>query len=184
MLTLFLSMLAYASALNSVTVANCDTNSVFTLKDISVTPTIPVVNENITLHTVYSVPAEVSEGVAIYSCSFNGIPFSPTVDDLCTQTTCPKTVGSHDEYSSVMVPQIGGKIICDMKWMDVDQSVSFLCLRYTLKLSARIRGKVCPMKATFQNSSFSSTALVPYETLRITQKNETMDWTQLYFNRF
>lgn len=176
-------MLAYAAAQNSVTVANCNTNSLFTLTDISVTPTIPVANENITLHTVYSVPAEVSEGVAIYSCTFNGIPFSPTVDDLCTQTTCPITVGTHNEYSSVTVPQIGGKIVCDMKWMDVDQSVSFLCLRTTLRLSARIRGKATPMKTTFQNSSFMSTALVPYEPLRISKKNETMDWTQFYFNR-
>ena len=164
MLSILLSMMAvFAAAQNSVQVSNCDTNSVFKVVDLSVSPTVPVKNENITLHTIYSVPAEVSEGVAVYSCSFNGIPFVPTVDDLCKETGCPISVGNHDEYSSVTVPNLGGKIVCDMKWMNSDQSVSFLCLRTTLKLSSGLRGSV--ENVTLERTKFvsNSTAVVPYE---------------------
>lgn len=163
MLTLLLSLFAVAAAQNSVQVTNCDSKSVFNVVDLSVSPSVPVKNENITIHTIYSVPAEVSDGVAVYSCSFNGIPFTPTVEDLCAQTGCPITVGNHDEYSSVTVPEIGGKIVCDMKWMDADQSVSYLCLRTTLKLAAGLRGRAEQMNMTkfFSNS----TAVVPYEPL-------------------
>ena len=164
MLTLLLSMMAvYAAAQNSVQVSNCDTKSVFNVVDLSVTPTVPVKNENITVHTIYTVPAEVSDGVAVYSCTFNGIPFSPTVDDLCKETGCPISVGNHDEYSSVTVPNLGGKIVCDMKWMDADQSVSYLCLRTTLKLAAGLRGQA--ENVTLERTKFASnsTAVVPYE---------------------
>jgi len=164
MLTLLLSMMAvFAAAQNSVQISNCDSNSVFKVVDVSVSPTVPVKNENITVHTIYTVPAEVSDGVAIYSCSFNGIPFQPTVDDLCKQTSCPISVGTHDEYSSVTVPNLGGKIVCDMKWMNSDQSVSFLCLRTTLKLSAGLRGQA--ENITLERTKFASnsTEVVPYE---------------------
>lgn len=164
MLTLLLSMMAvYATAQNSVQVSNCDPNSVFTVVDLSVSPTVPVKNENITVHTVYTVPAEVSAGTSSFSCSFNGIPFTPTVDDLCKETGCPISVGNHDEYSSVTVPDIGGKIVCDMKWMDSDQSVSYLCLRTTLKLASNLRGRF--ENVTVEKTAFfsNSTEVVPYE---------------------
>jgi ML domain len=156
-------MAVFAAAQNSVQVSNCNSNSVFKVVDLSVSPTVPVKNENITIHTIYSVPAEVSDGVAMYSCSFNGIPFSPTVDDLCKETGCPISVGNHDEYSSVTVPNLGGKIVCDMKWMNSDQSVSFLCLRTTLKLSAGLRGQA--ENITLERTKFASnsTEVVAYE---------------------
>jgi len=164
MLTLLLSMLAlYAAAQNSVQVSNCDPNSVFNVVDLSVTPTVPVKNENITVHTVYTVPAEVSAGVSSFSCSFNGIPFTPTVDDLCKETGCPISVGEHDEYSSVTVPNIGGKIVCDMKWMDSDQSVMFLCLRTTLKLASSLRGRFENMDLERTKFYSNSTEVVAYE---------------------
>jgi hypothetical protein len=122
------------AAAQTVQVSNCNTNSVFTITDLSVDPIVPVKGQNITVHTIYTVPADVVSGVATYKISFNGIPFSPTVDDLCTQTPCPILAGLHDEYSSVLVPDISGKVIADMIWSDEASSTTYLCLRTTLKI--------------------------------------------------
>jgi hypothetical protein len=121
-------------AAQTVQVSNCNTNSVFTITDLSVDPTVPVKGQNITVHTVFTVPNDVSSGLATYKFSFNGIPFTPTVDDLCTQTVCPILAGTHDEYSSVLVPDISGKVIVDMIWSDMTSTKTYLCLRTTLKL--------------------------------------------------
>ena len=121
-------------AAQTVQVSNCNTNSVFTITDLSVDPTVPVKGQNITVHTVFTVPNDVSSGLATYKFSFNGIPFTPTVDDLCTQTVCPILAGNHDEYSSVLVPDISGKVIVDMIWSDETSTKTYLCLRTTLKL--------------------------------------------------
>ena len=135
MFTAFLVLGAVvAAAAQTVQVSNCNTNSVFTITDLSVDPTVPVKGQNITVHTVFNVPNDVSSGLATYKFSLNGIPFTPTVDDLCTQTACPILSGTHDEYSSVTVPDIGGKVIVDMIWSDMTSTTTYLCLRTTLKL--------------------------------------------------
>jgi hypothetical protein len=135
MFTAFLVLGAVvAAAAQTVQVSNCNTNSVFTITDLSVDPTVPVKGQNITVHTVFNVPNYVSSGLATYKFSLNGIPFTPTVDDLCTQTVCPILAGNHDEYSSVTVPDIGGKVIVDMIWSDMTSTTTYLCLRTTLKL--------------------------------------------------
>ena len=83
-------------------------------------PTNPVAGDNVTLWIAYDLPAPaITGGTATYSVSLNGIPFPPTVDDLCTQTDCPKDVGVHNETSWSEFPSgVSGKIVSSVSWKD------------------------------------------------------------------
>lgn len=75
-------------------------------------PANPVPGDNVSLWVAYDLPAPpITGGTSTYAFSLNGIPFSPTTDDLCTQTACPKETGFNNETSSSLFPSgISGKI--------------------------------------------------------------------------
>lgn len=98
------------------------------------TPTNPLPNENTTLWIAYDLKSPITGGTAKYSVSFNGIPFTPTVNDLCTQTVCPKEVGFYNETSSSLFPDgISGKVVSKIQWTDQDV-LPVWCLETTFKI--------------------------------------------------
>lgn len=88
-------------------------------------PASPRAGDNVTLWVAYDLPAPaVTAGTATYSFSLNGIPFAPTVEDLCTQTACPIEVGAHNETSTSEFPSgVSGKIISQIAWRDQDNAL-------------------------------------------------------------
>ena len=107
--------------------------SLFQIQSQAFTPDPPVPGENATLWIDYTVPAglSVSAGTAKYSISYNGIPFSPTTEDLCTQVTCPLTAGTWNLSSTSVWPTgINGKVVTKIEWFDSANTL-LLCSQTT-----------------------------------------------------
>ncbi len=99
------------------------------------TPSNPLPNENTTLWVAYNLLTPIQGGTATYSVSLNGIPFTPTVYDLCSQTVCPKGVGSYNESSSTLfIEGISGKIVSKIQWVNQD-NLPVWCQETTFKIT-------------------------------------------------
>lgn len=97
-------------------------------------PDAPKPGDNTTLWIAYDLPAPgITAGTATYSFSLNGIPFTPTVEDLCTQTPCPKTPGLYNETSWSTFPSISGKIVSQIEWRDPDDTLIW-CVENTWRV--------------------------------------------------
>ena len=99
------------------------------------TPASPKAGDNVTTWVAYDLPAPgITAGTATYSFSLNGIPFTPTVEDLCTQTACPKDPGLYNETSSSLFPSgISGKIVSQIAWRDPDDTLIW-CVENTWRV--------------------------------------------------
>ena len=98
-------------------------------------PEAPKAGDNVSLWIAYDLPVPaITGGTATYSFSLNGIPFTPTVDDLCTQTSCPKEPGLYNETSSSIFPSgISGKIVSQIAWRDPDDTLIW-CVENTWRV--------------------------------------------------
>lgn len=127
---------AFFSALASVsaTLKDCGAGvSLFTLHDQGFSPEPPVPGENATLWFYYEVPenTNINDGSAEYSFSLNGIPFTPTVDPLCTQVACPLVTGIYNLSSTSTWPTgVSGKIVSKISWYDLADNL-LLCSELT-----------------------------------------------------
>jgi ML domain len=127
--------LAFVTLFSSTALAsiiNCNPSSVFTVNGLGFWPDPAIKNANSTVSFDYTVPAEITEGSTHYTYSFNGIPFQPTIEDLCTQTQCPILPGTYNQSSSSDFPDISGKITIKIEWFDKD-STSLLCAQISTK---------------------------------------------------
>jgi hypothetical protein len=98
-------------------------------------PANPVAGDNVTLWVAYDLPSPpITGGTATYSFSLNGIPFPPTVDDLCTQTACPKDTGLNNESSWSIFPSgVSGKIVSTITWKDQNKELLW-CIETTWRV--------------------------------------------------
>lgn len=99
------------------------------------TPATPAPGDKISMWIAYDLPAPaITGGTATYSFSLNGIPFPPTVNDLCTQTQCPKDPGLYNETSSSIFPSgVSGKIVAQIAWRDADDTLIW-CVENTWRV--------------------------------------------------
>ena len=106
---------------------------------ISIVPDSPVAGQEVTTTFDYDLEQVITGGTASYGFTFNGIPFSPTVNDLCTEQAggccpdpCPLGVGHHTDKSISTFPAVSGKIITTIKWTD-QTTQPILCVEWTVK---------------------------------------------------
>ena len=123
-------LLLIATAHASIT--NCNTNSVFNVPSLAFWPDPAVIGANSTISFEYNVPAEVTQGTVKYTYTFNGIPFAPTTDDLCTQTTCPIAIGFHNQSTSSDFPNVSGKVTIKIEWFD-ESANNLLCAQISTR---------------------------------------------------
>lgn len=88
-------------------------------------PTNPVSGDNVSLWVAYDLPdPPVTGGIVTYAFKLNGIPFRPSVYDLCTQTTCPKDTGFNNESSWSLFPSgVSGKVVSSISWKDQNDAL-------------------------------------------------------------
>jgi len=129
--------LAFFAAIVSpsfASVADCGVGkSIFQIKEQSFSPEPPVTGQRYDYWFTYTVPdgVTVDAGTTKYSLSLNGIPFSPSTEDLCIQTACPKTPGFYNESSSDTWPGgVSGKIVTKLEWFDAAGTL-LLCSQTT-----------------------------------------------------
>lgn len=97
-------------------------------------PSNPSPGDPTELWIAYDLKSNLTGGTATYSFTLNGLPFSPTVDDLCTQTTCPKEIGTYNETSHSTFPSgVSGKIVSKIQWANTDKQPVW-CLESTFKI--------------------------------------------------
>lgn len=97
-------------------------------------PSNPNPGDPTELWVAYDLKSPLTGGTATYSFSLNGIPFSPTVDDLCTQTVCPKDVGTYNETSKSTFPSgVSGKVVSKIVWTNEDKQPVW-CLETTFRI--------------------------------------------------
>jgi hypothetical protein len=116
-----------------------DCGGIFKITELSQSPDTYVRGgDNTTLTLKYDVPNDltVAGGTVTTSISINGLPLTPSTDDLCKSVTCPITPGSHDGSSWTTFPSgVTGKIVSKVVWKDTDNK-QLLCLQSTFKAEA------------------------------------------------
>ena len=131
--SLLVFLFAFAGV-TSATVSDCGQGkSIFQLVDQSFSPEPPVANQPYDYWFTYTVPEglTIDAGVAKYSLSLNGIPFAPSTEDLCAQTSCPKVPGFHNESTTDTWPSgVSGKIVTKLEWFDTTGAL-LLCSQTT-----------------------------------------------------
>ena len=82
----------------------------------------------------------VTSGTATYSVTYNFIPVTPTVDDLCVDQQggippdpCPLAIGQHNSKSISQFPSgLSGTIVTQILWKDQNNQ-QILCMKWTVK---------------------------------------------------
>lgn len=126
------------SAVTQFTVKNCGINTDLVQNLLlSVDPTIP--QTDYTLYVSGDLSKDVTGGTSKYDITYNFIPFSPTIYDLCTEIknsniTCPLNVGHIGLQSKGTVPTgVSGTVTIKNQWFDLD-GVRILCMQFNIKL--------------------------------------------------
>lgn len=96
-------------------------------------PTVP--GQNSTLLLSMSVPEEVTNGTSTYTTTYNFLPLTPTVDDLCDVTVpCPIYVGKLDTVSSYPIDaSLSGSLTLKIEWAELTGR-QLLCVSIKTKL--------------------------------------------------
>jgi hypothetical protein len=126
----------FQTLLGLTTIQSCGTGRA-TLLGFDSQPATPVAGDNVSLWIAYTIPgAPVTNGTATYKISLNGVPLNPTVDALCTQTTCPKESNTdYNETSWSLFPSgVSGKIVSRIEWADQDKAPLW-CVETTWRVS-------------------------------------------------
>ena len=131
-----LALLTLLASVCFGSVTDCSNgDSLFKLTSMSFSPDPTVAGENSTLLLSMTVPQEITDGTAIYTTTYNYIPFSPTVDPLCDVTVpCPILVGDLHTYSSFPIdPSLSGSLQLKIEWKDLN-SLPLLCVLIKTKI--------------------------------------------------
>ena len=132
LLPAILLQIAYAS------VSDCSNGlSLFRITSMSFSPDPPVKGGNSTLLLSMDVPVEVTGGTATYSVTYNFIPLTPTVKNLCTElpSGCPIKIGRLDTVSSFPFDgSLSGSLNMKIEWKDIATPDNLLCVAIKTKL--------------------------------------------------
>jgi hypothetical protein len=127
--------LLYVIGFSGMSLLACDpTLTAFKINSQGFSPSPPIAGQDATLWIDFTVPdgSAVTAGTAKYGISFNGIPFSPTTEDLCTQVSCP--IESQNLSSTTQWPSgLSGKIVSKIQWYDASGAY-LLCSQLTEKV--------------------------------------------------
>jgi hypothetical protein len=107
------------AAVSAVTLKDCGNSAIDQAKitGMGFSPENPKPGDATELWIAYDLKSELTSGTATYSVTVNYIPLTPTVEDLCTQTSCPKAIGSYNETSHSTFPSgVSGKIVSKIQW--------------------------------------------------------------------
>lgn len=130
-----LSILVASSTLGSVT--DCSKGaSQIKINSMTFQPDPPIKGQNSTLTLDLNVPKDILAGTATYSFTYNFIPLTPEVKDVCGEVPggCPIKAGPLELVSSYPIdPSLKGTIVAKIEWKDT-ANVQLLCISITMKL--------------------------------------------------
>jgi len=130
-------LLVSLSTLTNAAITNCATPaqpSLFTIDALSQTPSDTITaGQNMTLNLLYTSPTTITAGSVTTSTTYNFLPLTPTVTDLCESIECPLNPGQHDGSTTYPFPVgVSGTLSIKIIWSNID-SLQLLCLKSTIK---------------------------------------------------
>jgi hypothetical protein len=119
----------------AATISDCGNDSLFKITELSLSPPIAAVGQKTVLYMSYVVPENtyITYGTAMFSITLNGLPFSPTIEPLCSQLPCPILGGKYTNNTDILWPDISGKFTTTMSWYD-ENNTELLCFEITAKI--------------------------------------------------
>ena len=112
-----------------------DCGSKFEFTALALDPEPPVPGSPVLMTVQFTNPGpEINAGTVTSSLTLNGLPFSPTMEELCVNTQCPIIQGYNDRSAKSDWPAgVSGKIVSRIVWDDVDNT-QLLCIEITEKI--------------------------------------------------
>jgi hypothetical protein len=96
-------------------------------------PIVPGEDSYITLNLEIPAGCYIDAGTAKYSFSFNGIPFAPTTENLCSDVACPLGPGPYTNTTTSVFPTgVNGKIVTRIEWLNTAKE-QLMCVDVTAK---------------------------------------------------
>ena len=134
---LFTQNIAYG-AVTQFTIKNCGTNTdLIQNLVLSVEPVLPQIDY--TLYVSGDLSEEVIGGTSKYDITYNFIPLTPTINDLCTEIknsniTCPLKIGYIGLQSKGTVKTgLSGSVTIKNQWFNLN-GVRILCMQFNIKI--------------------------------------------------
>lgn len=129
------AVITVLNASNSVTDCSKGTSVFkFTGGSLLPDPVVPGQDSSITLNADIPAGTNINAGTSKYSFSFNGIPFTPTVEDLCSDVACPLLPGPYTNTTTSVFPSgVSGKIVTRIEWFDTNEN-RLLCADVSAKV--------------------------------------------------
>jgi hypothetical protein len=80
---------------------------------------------------------EVSKGTSKYTVTYNFIPLTPTINDLCTEIansniTCPLSNHISSQSKGNIPDGLSGTTVIKNEWLD-DNNKRILCMQFTIQ---------------------------------------------------
>lgn len=134
-----LALIAYS--LSSSGVSDCSNGkTLFQITNLNLDPPSTVMaGQNVSLSLLYNSPQVIANGTIKTSVTYNFIPFTPIVSNLCDSVNCPISVGQHESSSSYPMPTgLSGSLKTRIVWYD-DADEQLLCIDIALKVQNKKR---------------------------------------------
>ena len=132
-----MNLLALLAALTLSSVSDCSKGtSQVKINSMTFQPDPPVKGQNSTLMLSLYNPSTILAGTATYSITYNFLPLTPDVKDLCGEVPsgCPILDGPLYLSSSYPVdPSLSGTISVNIKWKDT-ANIELLCVSIVMKV--------------------------------------------------
>jgi len=113
-------------------------NSLFDFTDLALKPDPPVPGQQVAMTVRFTNPGgTVDDGTVTTSVTLNFVPFTPSVEPLCTNTKCPIVNGLNDRSTVGTTPtSIQGKVVTKIVWTAVNGSELF-CIETSFSLGSK-----------------------------------------------
>jgi len=130
---LFITALSAIVTLGATSIVDCGPG-LFPVDIVSFSPDPPTAGDDTTTTILYDVPAgmTLAGGIAEYTYVINGLPFSPSQNDLCQDIVCPIVEGTYNKTTVTPWPAVSGRVSTTMKWLGLDGEL-LLCMQITTK---------------------------------------------------
>lgn len=136
---ILLSLLQFVySTVTKFVVSSCgDSTDLMQNIVLSVEPKLP--QTDYTLYLNGDLTQTITKGTSKYDITYNFIPISPTIEDLCTEIessniSCPLLNGFISSESKGRIPiDVSGSLTIKNQWFNNDQT-KILCMKFDIKL--------------------------------------------------
>lgn len=127
-----------SSEVTQFTISDCgDSSDLAQNLFLDIDPKLP--QTDYTLFLGADLSKEITKGTSQYDITLNFIPFTPTINDLCTEIsnsniTCPLQVGHIASQSKGSIPTgVNGIVVIKNQWFD-DSGARILCMQFKITL--------------------------------------------------